>query len=122
MSRAERIEELASLWVVRREEPEWSANDQADLDQWLAESDAHKVAFWRLEQGWREDRLHRTGDPQLDPGLQLHLDQAVRRSAGIAIRPHRVNRRRGARQLINRRRYPHRWSLLCPEVCPGTMV
>ena len=62
MSRAERIEELASLWVVRREEPEWSANDQADLDQWLAESDAHKVAFWRLEHGWREaDRIGSLG-------------------------------------------------------------
>ena len=64
MSRAERIEELASLWVLKREEPSWSDSDQAVLDEWLAESDAHKVAFWRLECGWREaDRIASLGVP-----------------------------------------------------------
>ena len=64
MSRAERIEELASLWVLRREEPAWSDADQGALDEWLAESDAHKVAFWRLEAGWREaDRIGSLGVP-----------------------------------------------------------
>ena len=64
MSRAEQIEELASLWVVRREEPSWSAADQAELDEWLAQSDANKVAYWRLEHGWREaDRIASLGAP-----------------------------------------------------------
>lgn len=58
MSRAQQIEERAALWVVRHEEPSWSAADQAELDEWLAESDAHKAAFWRLESGWRDaDRI-----------------------------------------------------------------
>ena len=74
MSRAERIEELASLWVLRREEPSWSDADQAKLDAWLAESDANKVAFWRLECGWREaDRIASLGAPQ-----RLHDHRRVR--------------------------------------------
>lgn len=62
MSRAEHIEERAALWVLRREERSWSSADQAQLDEWLAESDAHKVAFWRLESGWRgADRIASLG-------------------------------------------------------------
>lgn len=58
MSRAQQIEERAALWLLRQEEPSWSAADQAELKGWLAESDAHKVAFWRLGTGWREaDRI-----------------------------------------------------------------
>ena len=64
MIRAERLEELASLWVIRREEPSWSPADQAELDDWLAQSDANKVAYWRLEHGWREaDRIASLGVP-----------------------------------------------------------
>jgi transmembrane sensor len=64
VSRAKQIEELASLWVIRREEPSWSHADQAELDEWLAQSDANKVAYWRLEHGWREaDRIASLGVP-----------------------------------------------------------
>ena len=63
MSRAREIEERAALWVLRREEPYWSAEEQAELDAWLGESDSHKAAFWRLEHGWREaDRIASLGD------------------------------------------------------------
>jgi transmembrane sensor len=62
MSRAQLIEERAALWVLRREEDAWSTDDQAQLDEWLAESDAHKVAYWRLDHGWREaDRIAALG-------------------------------------------------------------
>ena len=62
MSHATEIEEQAALWVLRREEPFWSASDQEELDRWLAQSDGHKVAFWRLEHGWREaDRIGSIG-------------------------------------------------------------
>ena len=64
MSRAQHIEERAARWVLLREEPSWSPADESELDQWLAESDAHKVAFWRLEAGWREaDRIASIGVP-----------------------------------------------------------
>ncbi len=56
------IEESAALWLLRSEDPEWSAADQVQLDQWLAEADLHKAAFWRLRHGWREaDRIASTG-------------------------------------------------------------
>src|ERR1043165_4139218 len=62
MSIARQIEERAALWVLHREEPSWSSGDQAELDAWLAQSDAHKVAFWRLESGWRKaDRIASLG-------------------------------------------------------------
>jgi transmembrane sensor len=65
VSRAQQIEELASLWVARREEPSWSDADQIELDAWLSQSDANKVAFWRLECGWREaDRIASLGAPR----------------------------------------------------------
>ncbi|MBO9710290.1 MAG: FecR domain-containing protein [Caulobacter sp.] len=52
------IEEAAARWLLRREGPDWSLADQAQLDAWLEASPAHKVAFWRLELGWEQaDRL-----------------------------------------------------------------
>lgn len=63
MSTAERIEELAARWLMRREEPGWSPAEQAALDAWLGESMAHKAAYWRLEHGWRQaDRIAALGD------------------------------------------------------------
>ena len=56
------IEQKAALWLIRSDEPEWSADDQAALDSWLDESMAHKAAYWRLEHGWREaDRIAALG-------------------------------------------------------------
>ena len=48
------IEERAALWRARQEQPEWSAADQAALDAWLEESTAHRVAWLRMEYGWRK--------------------------------------------------------------------
>jgi len=52
MNATHQIEHAAARWLVRREQPEWSATDQAELDAWLDQSMGHKAAFWRLEQGW----------------------------------------------------------------------
>lgn len=58
MSSALEIEERAAHWLARRQEPGWSAADQAGLDAWLRESTAHEVAYLRLEYGWsKADRL-----------------------------------------------------------------
>lgn len=52
------IEERAARWLVRREEPEWSADEEAELKAWLEQSESHKAAFWRLEFAWRKaDRI-----------------------------------------------------------------
>lgn len=62
MSRAALIEEQAAKWVLLREEPLWSDAEDAAFQAWMAESDAHKVAFWRLESGWRAaDRIASIG-------------------------------------------------------------
>ena len=68
MSAARQIEERAALWVLHREESAWSSTDQAELDAWLSESDAHKAAFWRIEEGWRRaDRIASLGSSQRSP-------------------------------------------------------
>lgn len=63
MSGAAEIEDRAARWLIRREDADWSSAEQAALDAWLAESMAHKAAFWRLEHGWRQaDRIGALGD------------------------------------------------------------
>lgn len=55
---AEEIKARAAQWLERRDCENWSAEDQAGLDDWLAESMAHNVAFWRLDAVWdRTERL-----------------------------------------------------------------
>lgn len=62
MSAAREIEGHAARWLLRQEEPDWSEQDQRELDEWLTESDAHKAAYWRLEYGWRAaDRISAIG-------------------------------------------------------------
>lgn len=68
MSTHDLIEQQAAEWLLKREEPEWSAADQTALDAWLAESTAHEVAYLRLEHGWRRaDRLKALPPPDATP-------------------------------------------------------
>lgn len=46
------IEAAAAEWFGRRQFWEWTEKDQAQLDAWLDENLAHRVAFWRLEGAW----------------------------------------------------------------------
>lgn len=49
-------------FLIRSEDPDWTEDDQAQLDAWLDESMAHKAAYWRLVHGWREaDRIRSLG-------------------------------------------------------------
>lgn len=65
MSPAQEIEAAAATWLARREEPQWSQGDEAQLQSWLDQSYAHKAAYWRLECGWRAaDRMRALG-PEL---------------------------------------------------------
>ncbi len=58
MTRSQDVEAKAAEWLMRREQPQWSQADQAELDGWLGESMSHKAAFWRLEQAWQmADRI-----------------------------------------------------------------
>jgi transmembrane sensor len=62
MASNRQIEQLASTWLARRDGGAWSADDQRELDAWLQESVAHRVAFLRLDAAWRQsDRLKALG-------------------------------------------------------------
>jgi transmembrane sensor len=52
MDSSARIEQTAAAWLARRDGGDWQEPDQSHLDQWLAESIAHRVAFLRLEAAW----------------------------------------------------------------------
>jgi transmembrane sensor len=52
--RTQEIEATASEWLIRRDSGAWTAEDQARLDEWLAASTLHHVAYLRLELAWEE--------------------------------------------------------------------
>jgi len=49
-----RIEEIAAVWLARRDRDGWSTADQAALNGWLDESTANRVAYIRLQAAWRQ--------------------------------------------------------------------
>ena len=62
MASSRQIERTAAAWIARRDAGRWSDFDQAELDAWLAAATAHRVAFVRLEDAWRQsDRLKALG-------------------------------------------------------------
>lgn len=55
---ATEIDLAAADWLQRKTFWNWSEADQAALDAWLAESEAHQVAYWRQSAMWnRTERL-----------------------------------------------------------------
>ena len=52
------VEDEAAAWLLKREDPSWSAADEAGLASWLEADTGHRVAFSRLGGAWRQvDRL-----------------------------------------------------------------
>jgi len=55
---ADEIEQQASEWLERRDFSNWTEGDAGELEAWLAQSLAHRVAFLRLDFEWkRTERL-----------------------------------------------------------------
>jgi transmembrane sensor len=52
--RAADIESIASQWLERRDGEGWNDAQQAELEAWLAESRAHRAAYWRLKAAWNQ--------------------------------------------------------------------
>ena len=52
MANSTQIEQTAAAWLARRDGGDWRERDRSRLDEWLAESIAHRVAFLRLEAAW----------------------------------------------------------------------
>ncbi len=52
------IKARAAEWLERQDRADWSAQDQAELEAWLAESSANLIAYWRVHDAWkRAERL-----------------------------------------------------------------
>ncbi|MGV8932689.1 MAG: FecR family protein [Luteimonas sp.] len=84
MSSHKEIEELAAYLISRAEGPDWSTQDQTDLDAWLGQEVAHRVAWLRLKSVWqRADRLAAVGGTQL-PSVQ-HWPQSNRWAIAAAM-------------------------------------
>jgi len=47
----------AAVWIERRDFGDWTDESRAEFDTWLAQSPAHRVAFIRLETGWKRSEL-----------------------------------------------------------------
>lgn len=53
MNERERIEADAARWLARQDAGYWTADDQRQLDDWLRDSTAHRVAWLRLDAAWQ---------------------------------------------------------------------
>lgn len=61
-SPAHEASDRAAQWIIRQDEPGWSALDEADLAAWLDEAPLHRVAYLRQRTGWRAaDRIGSLG-------------------------------------------------------------
>lgn len=61
---ADAVEALAAKWLQRRQFWDWSAQNQQELDAWLARSSVNLVTYLRLEAAWgRASRLAALREP-----------------------------------------------------------
>jgi len=78
--------EAAMRLIGRRDCEDWSEKDQAELETWLAESLAHRIAYMRLEAAWqRADRLAAMQPVGAEPSRKNARAWAVRVAAGVFV-------------------------------------
>jgi len=79
----------ASQWLERREFENWTERNQQEFEAWLDESPAHRVAFVRLETGWkRTSRLAALRPPeteQISRSFVRARSRVARVALGLAI-------------------------------------
>lgn len=105
MASSREIEHTAAAWLARRDAGGWSERDQQQLDAWLDEAVAHRVAFIRLDAAWRQSgRLQALGagtstDTVPARGSWAHPSFAGQ-DAPVGKQPLRTDRRSGYRPLF----------------------
>lgn len=63
LANAADVEVTAADWLERSVSENWNESDRIALEEWLAASPAHTVAFWRLKAAWmRTNRLAALGE------------------------------------------------------------
>lgn len=48
------VREQAADWLLRAVSPDWTSDDQTQLNAWLGASEFHRASYWRLEAAWQE--------------------------------------------------------------------
>ena len=85
---AKPIREQAASWLMRANSPEWDAENQQQLDAWLAASEFHRASYWRLEAAWAEATrlaaLHSPGSRR-GPRLRRLLNPGAWRAAATGL-------------------------------------
>jgi transmembrane sensor len=84
---SDQIEEIAAQWIDRRDRDDWDAQDQVELNAWLAQSMTHSIAFWRLNAAWQRAERLTALHPSIAPGAGF-FDRArpmLLRAAAAAI-------------------------------------
>lgn len=69
---ADAIKARAAAWLEQSDREDWSEADRAALESWLAESMAHRTAYWRLEAAWR--RTERLAALRSQPSVRAAPD------------------------------------------------
>ncbi|NOU22122.1 MAG: FecR family protein [Methyloglobulus sp.] len=75
--------EQAGYWIVRQHSGNWSAQEAKVLQQWLAESHEHRLAFQQVQALWRglDQFKTQTALPQLNARQRRHRFQPQRWAA-----------------------------------------
>jgi len=83
------IEDAAASWLERKNFAQWREADQAELEEWLAASWSHRVAFWRLETAWsRAERLTALRNPartKIEPAKKAGPSLLLRAASAMLI-------------------------------------
>ncbi|WP_431263182.1 FecR family protein [Roseateles chitinivorans] len=75
---ARAVDAMAADWLAARDGEGWNPDRQRALDDWLAQSTTHLVAFLRLESAWtRADRLQALQGSQGSQGVEYESDVPV---------------------------------------------
>ena len=88
MESREHIEQLAAKWIARRDSGPWTEADAIAFEEWLAQSVAHRAAYYRLNSAWTEaGRVSILGNGSAESGrVELRRRVRTRRSVmGFAI-------------------------------------
>lgn len=73
------IKDMAADWLERSDRSDWNEKQAAELEAWLAQSPANRVAYWRVKSAWaRAQRLH---------ALHPATDAQAKRNSWIFFRP-----------------------------------
>lgn len=85
---AKEINATAAAWLERHDGGDWNDADQSALDEWLAQSGAHRAAYWRLKAAWSNaSRLAALGRPPQDAAVteRRNIPAALKIAASLAV-------------------------------------